>query len=92
MFEIELAFLHGHSIAYLAFSMSEPHFPTNILTKSVKVFWSSCATYKIKYGLIIALNKVVSNLLFIININYYRESLIRDASHHGWATAVVAGS
>jgi len=26
--------------------MSEPHFPTNILTKSVKVFWSSCATYE----------------------------------------------
>lgn len=29
-----------------AFSMSDVHRPTNCRTKSVNVFWSSCATYK----------------------------------------------
>jgi hypothetical protein len=30
---------------YLAFSTSDPHRPINIRTRSVNVFWSSCATW-----------------------------------------------
>ena len=80
---IILSFL---KFSYLAFSTSDPHRPINIRTRSVNVFWSSCATC------IIIKHRWNKRILIEINFMYnvgFKSTTVTWATHSNDSTSAI---